>query len=117
MNAFQTPTNTHKGYHAHIYFDDLSEPLAADIYQKIDAQFNFELGRFHKKAIGPHTKWMFQVPFTHRDFDHFITWLEQNRDGLSILIHPLTGDNLEDHSLYASWLGSPIKLNLEIFEK
>ena len=36
-----------------------------------------------------------------------------NREGLDILIHPLTDDSVDDHSIYAMWLGAPVPLKLE----
>jgi DOPA 4,5-dioxygenase len=35
-----------------------------------------------------------------------------NRDGLDVLVHPLTEDVAEDHSSYAVWLGDPVELKL-----
>ncbi len=42
-----------------------------------------------------------------------MTWLALNRKGLTILIHPLTGDDLIDHTDYASWMGEQQVLNLD----
>lgn len=117
MNQIQRPTNNHKAYHAHIYFDEKTVDIATEVYTQIQNQFDFEIGRFHKKPTVPHTKWMFQVLFTKSDFDGFISWLENNRNDLSILIHPLTGNDLQDHTKYASWLGDSINLDLRLFEK
>ena len=36
---------------------------------------------------------------------------------LTVFVHGLTGDDLEDHTTHASWLGKPAKLNLEVFRK
>jgi DOPA 4,5-dioxygenase len=36
-----------------------------------------------------------------------------NREGLAVLVHPLTESNLDDHSKYAIWLGAPVPLRLE----
>lgn len=33
-----------------------------------------------------------------------------NREGLDILVHPLTDDMVDDHTVYALWLGTPIRL-------
>ena len=33
-----------------------------------------------------------------------------NRQGLNILIHPLTDDEVEDHTEHAAWLGAPVGL-------
>jgi DOPA 4,5-dioxygenase len=35
-----------------------------------------------------------------------------NRDGLDVLVHPLTEDAVEDHSSFAIWLGTPVPLRL-----
>ena len=35
-----------------------------------------------------------------------------NRQGLDILIHPLTDDEYEDHTANALWLGRPVRLHL-----
>jgi aromatic ring-cleaving dioxygenase len=35
-----------------------------------------------------------------------------NREGLDILVHLLT-DDIDDHTVYALWLGTPIKLKLD----
>jgi DOPA 4,5-dioxygenase len=35
-----------------------------------------------------------------------------HRDGLDVLVHPLTEDAVEDHTDFAMWLGKPIELKL-----
>ena len=35
-----------------------------------------------------------------------------NRQGLDVLVHPLTHNSYDDHSRYAVWLGSPVMLRL-----
>ena len=35
------------------------------------------------------------------------------RDGLSVLVHPETGDDVADHSAHALWLGAPLPLDLD----
>ncbi|MEL0630893.1 DOPA 4,5-dioxygenase family protein [Psychromonas aquatilis] len=41
---------------------------------------------------------------------------EKERNGLTVLVHALTGDNLKDHTEHAYWLGHPVALNLSIFQ-
>jgi DOPA 4,5-dioxygenase len=36
-----------------------------------------------------------------------------NREGLDVLVHPLTESNYDDHSTYALWLGTPVPLRLD----
>ena len=35
------------------------------------------------------------------------------RDGLDVLLHPLTDNSVADHSSYAMWRGSPVPLKLD----
>lgn len=112
MTPIQRPINKHQSYHAHIYFDQNTVDIATELYEKIQNQFDFKIGQLHKKAVGPHLQWMFYLPFSHSDFELLISYLEDNRKGLSILIHPLTGNDLKDHSEHASWLGAPVPLKL-----
>ena len=41
----------------------------------------------------------------------------QNRDGLTVLLHPETGNNYADHSAHAAWMGGVLPLRLEVFAK
>ena len=52
---------------------------------------------------------IFEIP----EFERIVRWLMANREGLSVLVHPLTESNYDDHSRYAMWLGAPVPLRLE----
>jgi DOPA 4,5-dioxygenase len=38
-----------------------------------------------------------------------------NRDGLTILLHPETGNDYRDHTAHAAWFGAVLPLRLEAF--
>lgn len=40
-----------------------------------------------------------------------------NREGHDILVHPLNDDMVDDHTIYALWLGDPIKLKLDTMQR
>jgi DOPA 4,5-dioxygenase len=40
-----------------------------------------------------------------------------NRDELSILLHPETGDDYRDHTAHACWFGALLPLRVEVFRK
>ena len=44
-----------------------------------------------------------------------VPWLLLNRRGLTILVHPETGDDYEDHAQHALWLGAILPLRLDAF--
>ena len=57
---------------------------------------------------------MYQVAFTVDEFALLVPWLMLNRDRLSVLVHPLSGDSVADHTRFAMWLGSPLPLRTEV---
>lgn len=105
----------HDHYHAHVYFEKSTLDFATDLCMKSGGLFNLRVGRVHQKPVGPHPKWSCQINFSSKDFENFIPWLENNRQGLSILVHGSTGKHLQDHTEFAYWLGNDVELNLDIF--
>ncbi len=101
------------GFHAHVYFDTVSRDAAARVREGLGAKFDVRLGRWHDKPIGPHPKAMYQVAFLPDQFAKVVPWLMLNREGLDILIHPETGDDVEDHVDHSLWLGEKLELNIE----
>ena len=106
-------TSEIKGFHAHVYFDPTSRDAAARVREGLGARFEVQLGRWHDKPIGPHPKSMYQVKFLPDQFGAVVPWLMLNREGLDVLVHPETGDDVGDHSHRALWLGEKQELDLE----
>ena len=101
------------GFHAHIYFDAASREAAARVREGLGGRFEVQLGRWHDKPIGPHPKAMYQVAFLAEQFGKVVPWLMLNREGLDILVHPSTGDDVGDHTDRSLWLGEKLELNIE----
>ena len=109
------PQNLYDQYHAHVYFGPDTVAQARALCEQAGARFGLRVGRVHEKRVGPHPQWSCQLAFDRAQFDAVIPWLEQNRHGLTVLVHGLTGDDLADHTRHASWLGEPAVLNLAMF--
>jgi len=105
------------GYHAHIYYDAATRPLAERLRQAIGEGFAAQLGRWHDQPVGPHPVAMYQIAFPVEEFPRLLPWLMLNRGQLSVLVHPLTGDDYEDHARYPLWLGAPLPLKLEVLRR
>jgi aromatic ring-cleaving dioxygenase len=105
------------GYHAHVYFDLVQRDAAERLREAIAGQFTAEVGRVHEKAIGPHPKPMYQVAFAPDEFAKIVPWLMLNRTGLSILVHPRTGDEPADHDVNPLWLGEHLPIDIEFLRK
>ena len=72
------------------------------------------LGRWHDALVGPHAQSMYQIAFPRTLLASFLPWLMLNRDGLTILLHPGTGDAYADHTDHAAWLGGMLPLRLDV---
>ena len=105
------------GYHAHIYYDDESRPRAARLREQIEGRFAVAMGRWRDQPVGPHPQAMYQVAFAATEFAMIVPWLMLNRDGLTILVHPESGDAYADHATHALWLGEKLALRLDILRK
>jgi aromatic ring-cleaving dioxygenase len=105
------------GWHAHVYYDAATRPVAEKLREALAADFPVELGRFSGEQVGPHPVPQFQVIFKQDAFRSVVPWLMLNREGLDILVHPLTDDMVDDHTDYALWLGTPVKLKLDTMQR
>ena len=103
-----------KGYHAHVYYDADTKPLATRLQATILEKFTCEPGAFSDAPIGPHPISQFNITFETPEFQNIVPWLMLNREGLDVLIHPLTESSYDDHSKNAMWLGTPVPMRLEI---
>jgi aromatic ring-cleaving dioxygenase len=104
-------------YHAHIYYDPAaSRERANALRERIGAKFpDAKLGRWHDEPVGPHPQSMYQVAFPSEMLASFLPWLMLNRNGLTILLHPETGEDYRDHTEHAVWFGAVLPLRLEVF--
>ena len=71
-------------------------------------------GGFSDEPRGPHPISQFNVIFKTEEFQNIVPWLMLNREGLDVLVHPLTESSYDDHSKNALWLGTPVPMRLDI---
>jgi DOPA 4,5-dioxygenase len=114
-----TDPATIREYHAHIYYDPgKTRDRAARLRERVAAEFPAAiLGHWHDAPVGPHPQSMYQIAFPREMLAAFVPWLMLNRDGLTVLLHPETGDDYVDHSAHAAWFGAVLPLRLEMFRK
>lgn len=101
------------GYHVHIYYDPERQAVAEKIRDRLARDFPVQIGK-NQGIAGPHLIAQVQVIFKVAAFAEVVPWLMLNREGLDILVHPLTDDEYDDHTANALWLGKPVDLKLEI---
>ena len=110
------------GYHAHVYYDAGSKAAATEVRAGFEARFadslgEIRMGRWHDDPIGPHPMGSYQIAFPPTLFGEILPWLALNRRGLTVFIHPETGDDVTDHSDYAIWLGEQRQVDLSVLRR
>lgn len=116
VDAFADP-GIIKGYHAHVYYAPETRAIAERVRAGIGDRFQARLGGWHDEPVGPHSVAMYQVAFAAEEFAGLVPWLMLNREGLDVLVHPLSGDSVADHTRFAAWLGTPLPLRLEVLRR
>jgi aromatic ring-cleaving dioxygenase len=109
--------NAVKSYHAHVYYNDDETGRAENVRLKLQTELPGEV-KVHglvARAIGPHPRPMFEVDFQSSRLHQIKEWFEKNNDGLSVMIHPITGDHVKDHQDLSVWVGKKLDLKLDFF--
>lgn len=108
-------------YHAHIYYAPAQRPVAAALRDRLRAakagdplsEIKF-VGELRDGKVGPHTAPQFEIHFDARLLPQVEP--ELVRSGLRVLIHPLTLDDLGDHTHLGRWIGEPVDLDLSVLD-
>lgn len=105
-----------EGFHAHIYFDETELAQAQGFARKARENFGVPVGHFHTKPVGPHPRGSCQLTLRTDDLGPFALWAMENRGDLTLFVHGLSGNDLEDHTQHVIWLGRSEPLDLTIFD-
>ena len=102
-------------YHAHIYYSAEQRAAAEALRDGFrDAPHIRFVGRMADGPVGPHPIAQFEIHFDEPSRDKVIATIEAS--GLRALVHPLTDDDLADHTTLAHWLGEPLELDLGVLD-
>ena len=70
--------------------------------------------RFATDPSGPHPLPQYEIHFLEASREAVIAMIEAS--GLPALVHPLTDDDLADHTSLAHWIGEPLELDLSVLD-
>ena len=108
-------------YHAHIYYDPATRERAASLHRTLadalragDALGVLYVGDMRDLPVGPHPLPQFEIHFDEQTLPQVLAVLEPS--GLRALVHPLTDDDLADHTRLARWIGAPLELDLTVLD-
>jgi aromatic ring-cleaving dioxygenase len=101
--------------HAHIYFSDEQRSAAGALRDSFvrQAECGDEIlfvGRMTDGKAGPHPIPQYEVHFRGRSLPSVVEAIEAS--GLRALVHPLTDDDLADHTNLGLWIGEELELDL-----
>ena len=102
-------------WHAHIYFTDADRAEAVGLRDRFRSapEIRF-VGRMSDGPVGPHPIPQFEVHFHGPEREGVIALIEAS--GLRALVHPLTDDDLADHTTFGQWIGEPLALDLSVLD-
>jgi len=103
-------------YHAHIYYSDEDRPAAEALRDRFLAMQPHVLfvGRMVDRGVGPHPIAQYEVHFLEGARPEIVAAIEDSR--LRALVHPLTDDDLADHTTLAQWIGEPVELDVSVLD-
>jgi aromatic ring-cleaving dioxygenase len=109
-------SNQDAPFHAHVYYTQETRDVAISLHRRLrDTSADrtsglLYVGEMRDCKVGPHPDSQFEVHFQRADLHRILPTLETS--GLTVLVHPLTDDDLADHTTLARWIGSPLVLDL-----
>jgi len=108
-------------YHAHIYHDPGQRAVSDALQAQLRAAMGeggiadlLMVGALREGPVGPHPLPQFEIHFLKRALPQVLPLIEAS--GLRALIHPLTLDDLADHTTLGQWLGEPLDLDLSVVD-
>ncbi|MBX3484144.1 DOPA 4,5-dioxygenase family protein [Phenylobacterium sp.] len=107
-------------YHAHIYHEPGQRAVSDALHARLTALMATlpglaMVGKLREEPVGPHPLPQFEVHFLARVRPQMVALIEAS--GLRALVHPLTDDDLADHTTLGTWLGGPpLDLDLSVMD-
>lgn len=107
-------------WHAHVYFTAGERAAAAALREAFlrdkagPGPKVLFVGPMRDRPIGPHPMPQYEIHFAERSRAAIVAMIEAT--GLTALVHPLTDDDLADHTTLAHWIGEPLDLDLSVLD-
>ncbi|HEY5713634.1 MAG TPA: DOPA 4,5-dioxygenase family protein [Allosphingosinicella sp.] len=104
-------------WHAHIYYsadDRAAAEALRDAFARLagigDEPPILFVGRMMDEGVGPHPIPQYEIHFLERSLGEVVAAIEAS--GVRALVHPLTDDDLADHTSLARWIGEQVDLDV-----
>lgn len=102
-------------WHAHVYTSEEQRPAAERLREsfRVAPEVLF-VGRLTEGKAGPHPIPQFEIHFLEPSLPSVVSAIEAS--GLRALVHPLTDDDMADHTHLGRWIGEPLDLDLTVLD-
>lgn len=108
-------------FHAHVYYSAEQRPAAEALRGRFAAMAGATgdplvlfVGPMTGEGVGPHPMPQFELHFLESSRSAVEAAIRSS--GLRALVHPLTDDDLADHTSLAGWIGEPLALDLSVLD-
>jgi DOPA 4,5-dioxygenase len=108
-------------YHVHVYYEARTRAAAAAYRDRLlkmvvpDGEPGLlYVGELRDHKVGPHPVPQFEVRFRASLLPTLLPLVRAS--GFTVLVHPLTLDDMADHTSLAQWIGEPIPLDLGVLD-
>ena len=108
-------------YHGHIYYSAQQRPAAEALRDHFIGQTGLGngphilfVGRMMDSGVGPHPIAQYEIHFLKHSLEYVLS--DIGASGLRALVHPLTDDDLADHTNLGHWIGEPLDLDLTVLD-
>jgi aromatic ring-cleaving dioxygenase len=108
-------TEINAPYHAHVYYSSEERTAAQALRENFlrDGDILF-VGRLMDRPVGPHPIAQFEAHFGAGSVPKVVATIEAS--GLRALVHPLTDDDLADHTTHGRWIGKRLELDTSVLD-
>jgi aromatic ring-cleaving dioxygenase len=116
FNSQIRPQNFPHHFDAHIYFTHDQQKEIEELREYLVSFYTGKdvfVGNVINREVGPHPLPMLECNFSRAMFTDVVLFLMGNRKQFNVLIHPISGDDIYDHSQGAMWLGESLALKME----
>jgi aromatic ring-cleaving dioxygenase len=108
-------------YHAHVYFTADTRPVARGFQERLRARLTSDraagllvVEELDEIAVGPHPLPQFEIHCYESYLPTLLPLLEESP--LVSVVHPVTDDDLADHTVLARWIHGTVELDLSVLD-
>ena len=108
-------------FHVHIYFEPGNRATAERLRRELSNAKGVDdraavvfVGEMRDENVGPHPKPQFEIHFLEDALPTILPLIRAS--GLTAFVHPLTDDDLADHTSLARWIGEPLPLDHSVLD-